>query len=172
MALTVRRLCSFALARRWKGASVVGPVATKWKFIPTGTGRRSRTLSQLSLLGNTHFRLTQINFRSFFSAVLQSDAMVSSLTPPQPAPSWDHSPQDIKGLTDALIAKDCALLDKVGALKPEECNFESVSAQVVSSRTSLISLLCTRFLYVSQFCTVKYSRDMLLACPSRGRRQV
>jgi metallopeptidase MepB len=52
--------------------------------------------------------------------------MVSSLTPPQPVPSWDHSPQDIKDLTAVLIAKDRALLDKVGSLKPEECNFESV----------------------------------------------
>ena len=54
--------------------------------------------------------------------------MAASLTPPQPPPSWDHSLQDIKRLTADIIAKDRVLQDKVGALKPDECNFKSVSA--------------------------------------------
>ncbi|KIL67827.1 hypothetical protein M378DRAFT_9095 [Amanita muscaria Koide BX008] len=59
--------------------------------------------------------------------------MVSSLTPPQLAPSWEHSAQDIKRLTDELIAKDRTVQDKVGALKPEECNFKSVFLALAKS---------------------------------------
>ena len=50
-----------------------------------------------------------------------------SLTPPQPPPSWDHSPGEITQLTNELIAHDRALQDKIGALDPKDSNFESVS---------------------------------------------
>lgn len=59
--------------------------------------------------------------------------MVSSLTPPQPVPSWNHSPQDVKRLTESLIANDRALQDKIGALKPDECNFNSVFLALAES---------------------------------------
>ncbi|KAF7291588.1 Metallopeptidase MepB [Mycena chlorophos] len=49
-----------------------------------------------------------------------------SLTPPFPPPAWNDSPEDVIRITKELIAKDRALDDKIGALKPEECNFESV----------------------------------------------
>jgi hypothetical protein len=50
-----------------------------------------------------------------------------SLTPPQPPPSWDHSAEDITRLTKELIAKDRAVLDKIGSLALKDCNFNSVS---------------------------------------------
>lgn len=49
-----------------------------------------------------------------------------SLTPPQAAPSWNHTAEDIISLTKDAIAKHKATDDKVGALAPEDCNFESV----------------------------------------------
>ncbi|KAF4590074.1 hypothetical protein EYR40_009527 [Pleurotus pulmonarius] len=49
-----------------------------------------------------------------------------SLTPPQAAPSWNHTAEDIISLTKDAIAKHKATDDKVGALTPEACNFESI----------------------------------------------
>ncbi|KAF8349335.1 metallopeptidase MepB [Amanita rubescens] len=66
--------------------------------------------------------------------------MVASLTPPQPAPSWNHSPQDIKRLTAELIAKERGLLDKVGALKPDECNFKSVFISLADGENEFDSI--------------------------------
>ncbi|KAF9468572.1 hypothetical protein BDZ94DRAFT_1153665 [Collybia nuda] len=50
-----------------------------------------------------------------------------SLTPPQPPPTWDHSAGDIARLTQELIAKDRAVQDKIGALAPKDCNFNSAA---------------------------------------------
>ena len=58
---------------------------------------------------------------------VSSPSSKMSLTPPQPPPSWDHSPSEITRLTNELIAHDRALQDKIGALDPKDCNFESVS---------------------------------------------
>ncbi|KAF8895394.1 hypothetical protein BD779DRAFT_1660241 [Infundibulicybe gibba] len=49
------------------------------------------------------------------------------ITPPQPPPAWDHSPEDVTKLTKEIIEKDRALQDKIGALKPEECDFSSLA---------------------------------------------
>ena len=62
---------------------------------------------------------------SLISVLSPSSKM--SLTPPQPPPSWDHSPGEITQLTNQLIAHDRVLQDKIGALDPKDCNFESVS---------------------------------------------
>ena len=51
---------------------------------------------------------------------------MASLNPPQAAPKWTHSPEDVLKLTKDAIADYRALEDRVAALKPEECNFESV----------------------------------------------
>ncbi|EMD39827.1 hypothetical protein CERSUDRAFT_81164 [Gelatoporia subvermispora B] len=51
---------------------------------------------------------------------------MASLTPPQSAPVWTHSAEDVLRLTKEAIAEERELQDKVAALKPEECSFESV----------------------------------------------
>ncbi|KAE9403952.1 zincin [Gymnopus androsaceus JB14] len=50
-----------------------------------------------------------------------------SIKPPQPAPSWDHRPEDIGTIIKDLIAKDRSIQDKIAALPREDCNFESVA---------------------------------------------
>ncbi|KAE9386902.1 zincin [Gymnopus androsaceus JB14] len=50
-----------------------------------------------------------------------------SIKPPQPAPSWDHRPEDIGTIIKDLIAKDWSIQDKIAALPREDCNFESVA---------------------------------------------
>ena len=49
-----------------------------------------------------------------------------SFTLPQPAPTWTHTAEQILSQTKELIEKNRKLQDSIGALKPEECTFESV----------------------------------------------
>ena len=51
---------------------------------------------------------------------------MARLTPPQPPPTWTHSPEDVMRITKEQIQKHKESLDKIGALKEEESNFETV----------------------------------------------
>ncbi|KAF8225878.1 metallopeptidase MepB [Tricholoma matsutake] len=55
-----------------------------------------------------------------------------SLTPPQAPPAWNHSAEDITRLTKEFIANNRAVEDKVGALAPKDCNFQSVGIAVLA----------------------------------------
>jgi hypothetical protein len=67
-----------------------------------------------------HLQTRSISFASPFSSAM-------SFTPPQKPPTWDHNADQILSITKELINQDRAVQDKIGALKPEECTFESVS---------------------------------------------
>ena len=58
---------------------------------------------------------------------------MASLNPPQAAPKWTHTPEEVLKLTKEAIAEERARLDKIAALKPEECTFESVRCQPACS---------------------------------------
>ena len=133
MALSIQRRWALARGRHgsilsWKGAVVACAAAASWRLLHTPAGN-------VRVGTRTHpiFRRLSIDFRST-SFLVATVTMAPSLVPPQPAPSWDHSPQDIKRLTADLIVKDRALSDSVGALKPDECNFKSVSAQRIRGK--------------------------------------
>ncbi|KAH9891674.1 Metalloprotease [Cubamyces lactineus] len=51
---------------------------------------------------------------------------MATLTPPQAAPKWTHTPEDVIRLTKDALAEYSATEDSVAALAPAECNFESV----------------------------------------------
>ena len=51
---------------------------------------------------------------------------MATLTPPQTAPKWTHTPEDVIRLTKDALAEYSATEDSVAALAPAECNFESV----------------------------------------------
>ena len=73
---------------------------------------------------------SQSSLASLFSSIsLAQDPVMASLTPPQPAPKWTHTAQEILDLTKAAIAKHKEAEDKVAALSPEESTFESVRFQ-------------------------------------------
>ena len=84
-----------------------------------------------------HYR-SQSTLAGLFS-LSQADSIMASLNPPQAAPKWTHSPADVLALTKAAIEEDRAVLDKVAALKPEECTFESVRTLPSRSPSVLIS---------------------------------
>ena len=52
--------------------------------------------------------------------------MMSNLSPPQPPPTWTHTPEGITALVKKFIADDVEIWDKIGLLPKEECTFESV----------------------------------------------
>ncbi|KAI0771258.1 Metalloprotease [Trametes elegans] len=60
---------------------------------------------------------------------------MASLNPPQAAPKWTHTPEEVLKLTKEAIDKQRALEDRVAALKPEECNFESVFLTLAYAET-------------------------------------
>ena len=53
------------------------------------------------------------------------------LRPPQPAPQWNHSTDDILELTTEAIEYERGIQDKVGRLNPKDCTFDSVSCNAV-----------------------------------------
>ncbi|KAJ3875744.1 hypothetical protein F5051DRAFT_333312 [Lentinula edodes] len=56
-----------------------------------------------------------------------------SIKPPQPAPTWDHRPDEIGTLIKDLIAKDRLLMDKIAALPAGECDFQSLALSVAET---------------------------------------
>jgi hypothetical protein len=74
------------------------------------------------------FRSLHSVHQGLFSAITStSTGMMASLTPPQPAPTWTHTADDVMRLTKEAIKKDREVQDKVAALAPKDCNMSSVS---------------------------------------------
>jgi len=61
--------------------------------------------------------------------------MAFNLTPPQPAPVWNHTAEQILSLTKEAIERDREVQNKVAALDPKDANFESVSLAAPFSRS-------------------------------------
>lgn len=64
--------------------------------------------------------------QSIFSFTSSTNSNMANLTPPQAAPSWNHSAQDVMSLTKAAIEEDRKVQDTVGGLAAKDCNFQSV----------------------------------------------
>ena len=62
-----------------------------------------------------------------FDTSSSSSSNLANLTPPQPAPVWRHTPEDVIKLTKEAIDKDREVQDRVGKLPASECNFDTVS---------------------------------------------
>ncbi|KAJ7784621.1 metallopeptidase MepB [Mycena metata] len=56
-----------------------------------------------------------------------------SITPPQPPPEWNHTPDDVTRLTKEAIAAHRAVEDQVGSLQPSECDFESTRLEAAET---------------------------------------
>jgi hypothetical protein len=67
---------------------------------------------------------------------------MANLTPPQQAPVWGHTPEDVIKLTKEAIGKDREVQDRVAKLPASECNFDTVSPS-----TSFLTCLFTRHRY-------------------------
>ncbi|KAL0577646.1 metalloendopeptidase [Marasmius crinis-equi] len=63
-----------------------------------------------------------------------------SIKPPQAAPSWNHTPEEITKLTQELIDRDRAVQDKIAALPEKDCNFKSVFLALQEADTHFESI--------------------------------
>lgn len=91
------------------------------------------SLGSMRLSGSTPLRIphrliyrSQSTLSGLFSSI-SSTSSDMAITPPQPSLKWTHSAQEILDITKAELANHKAAEDKVAALPPSECNFESVS---------------------------------------------
>ncbi|THH01901.1 hypothetical protein EW026_g869 [Hermanssonia centrifuga] len=66
---------------------------------------------------------------------------MASLTPPQATLSWTHSPEDVHRITKETIAKDRELMNKIAALSPSECNFETVFLRLAHGDAAFDSII-------------------------------
>ena len=63
--------------------------------------------------------------QSIFSFT-STNSNMANLIPPQPAPSWTHSAEDVMRLTRSAIEEDRKVQDMVGGLAAKDCNYQSV----------------------------------------------
>ncbi|KAJ6584908.1 hypothetical protein B0H19DRAFT_926190 [Mycena capillaripes] len=56
-----------------------------------------------------------------------------AITPPQPPPDWTHKPEDVARLIKEAIANHRAVEDKIGALDPSECTYESLALEAAET---------------------------------------
>ncbi|KAG2009857.1 metallopeptidase MepB, variant 2 [Coprinopsis cinerea AmutBmut pab1-1] len=138
-------LAAFNMAR--------GPAAaqlSQWSgVVQSGNVRALQLISNRNAFGlGSSFSSTRSFFSSprsrlptssLFSSISSSSNM--GLTPPQPPPEWNHTAEDITRLVKEAIEKDRAVMDKVGALDPKDCNFESVFLALTESDTLLDSVV-------------------------------
>ena len=95
-----------------------------------------------NLKGDLFYTVTvhsSLSETSTFSLCNNSLTM-SNLTPPQPPPTWTHTPEEVTTSIKEFIDKDRKFWDDVGLLPEEECTFESVRLlQSMSTGTELIA---------------------------------
>jgi len=78
----------------------------------------------------------QSTFSLFTSISSSTNSTMASLTPPQAPPTWTHSAKEILDLTKAAIAKHKETEDKIAALPPSDCNFDSVFKALLDNDTA------------------------------------
>lgn len=148
MALRAARQCLPRVSFRkttvgWGGAFTIGLVAVSWRSISShvsGGDIRGRY--------SINTRSAQRAFSSSTSHLFFSLTSTSTMaiTPPQAPPTWEHTTEDISKLTKQSIEKYRAVMDKVGALEPKDCTFESVSLPPLEYCYKLILNSNSRFL--------------------------
>jgi len=138
MALRAGRRCPLTLTPRsratigWGGVLVAGLAAVGWRSISGHVScgdTRTRYWTQSSLHFARHWFSTSIsqNRLSFPSSPFYSDMVI---TPPQAAPQWNHSVEDIQKSTKDAIEAYRKGLDSVGGLARDDCTFESVGTYI------------------------------------------
>ena len=62
----------------------------------------------------------------YSSNFVRFDPEMSSLKAPQPPPVWKHTPEEVKKLTEEVIARVRSIYDEVAGVEPDKCDFDSV----------------------------------------------
>ena len=69
------------------------------------------------------------------------------LNPPQSAPSWTHSPDDLIRITKEAIEQHRKIADEVASIKDADCTFENVRTKKTGLQWRILMSL-SRSLYV------------------------
>ena len=131
--MNVRATCSVAVAALRRrpllalGVGVGALAALRPSSVPSAAMRLLQVTPSLhkGLNGISSHYGSQSTLSGLFS-LSPATSIMASLNPPQPAPKWTHTPEEVLRLAKDAIAEERARLDKIGSLKPEECTFESV----------------------------------------------
>ncbi|KAF5338907.1 hypothetical protein D9611_008754 [Ephemerocybe angulata] len=124
-------------ALKWAGAVAVGLVALRGSSVrPAGVSKACSDMFSAGKVRSSAFAARRfLSTNSLFSALSSSSQFDMSLTPPQAAPVWNHSAEDILRLTKEAIEHDRAVQDKVGALDAKDAGFESVFLALAEADT-------------------------------------
>ena len=119
---------SSPLCRSHYGSSVGAPLSTSIVHSSRRVTFSSQALSAASSSRSraarprVHYSARSASSFSFF----KSSSDMDSLVPPQAPPTWQHSPDQVTQITKDTIEQVKAVFDKVAALDPKDCTFESV----------------------------------------------
>ncbi|KAJ7459805.1 metallopeptidase MepB [Mycena latifolia] len=121
---------------QWGGVFAVGFAAAGWRSFATssrpGLGNVTQPKYTSGILRK--FNLEAFSLRSaLFSTTTTTPTM--TLSAPQPPPDWTHTPDEVIRLIKESISADRAVEDKIGALQPSECTYESVSLALEAAGT-------------------------------------
>ena len=129
--MKLRAACSVAVAAiRHRpmlalGAGVGVLTAARLSLIPGVAMRLGQVTPSMRLNGNlSHYR-SQSSLSGLFP-LSPADSIMTSLKPPQAAPKWTHTPEEVLKLTKEAIEEERTRLDEIGGLRSEDCTFESV----------------------------------------------
>ncbi|KAH7913358.1 hypothetical protein BJ138DRAFT_1002435 [Hygrophoropsis aurantiaca] len=84
---------------------------------------------------------------------------MASLTPPQAAPSWNHTPEQVLQLVKDALAEHKAVSDKVGTLAESECNFESYDQHALADADAIVDIKAEPLVFYQNVATDKALRD-------------
>lgn len=138
MALRAGKRCPLTLTPRgraaigWGGVLVVGLAAVGWRSMSGHVLRgdtRARYWAHFGQSARHWFSTSISQNRLFFpsSSPFYSDM---TITPPQAAPQWNHSGEDIQKSTKVAIETYRKVLESVGGLDRKDCTFESVGTYI------------------------------------------
>lgn len=145
--MNLRASCSVAVSaiRRRPmlalGAGVGALAAVRPSLVPSVAMRGMRLVQvtpSMGLNGNLWHYRSQSSLSGLFP-LSPADSIMTSLKPPQAAPKWTHTPEQVLKLTKEAIEEERTRLDEIGALRSEDCTFESVRSRrdaIFRSRSS------------------------------------
>ena len=146
--MKLRATCSVAVApiRRRPmlvlGAGIGALAAVRPSLIPSAAMRVLQVTPSIGLNGSLWHYRSQSSLSKLFS-LSPADSIMTSLKPPQAAPKWTHTPEEVLKLTKEAIEEERNRLDEIGGLKSEDCTFESVRSRFHATFRSRSSD-CTR----------------------------
>ncbi|KAF7365271.1 Metallopeptidase MepB [Mycena venus] len=120
---------------QWGGVLVVGVAAIGLRSI-TGTGIRFSLVTpyDTSIVRPNLKAAFSRRYSSLFSSITTASTSMP-ITPPQLPPEWTHSSADVTRLTKDAINNHRSVEDKIGALQPSDCTYESVFLALEAAET-------------------------------------